>query len=115
MLQRRQARSNIGAQMHAQGPAVTLGEHFKIAPRLRRFHHAESVPLAGDLQIVGIVASDLQKNSAVRAALVSLSGRVEKARSETQARRHALRVPYFVPYILQSALVCSAHLDVCQE
>src|SRR5207248_601976 len=115
MLQRRQARRNISAQVHAYRPALTFSEYLKIAPRLRRFHHTESVLLAGDRQILGVVASDLQKNSGVRAALVSLSRRVQEARSETQAGRHALRVTYFVPYILQPALMGSVHLYVGQE
>ena len=44
--ERREARGNVGAEVHAQRAAAALGEDLEVPPRLRRLHHAEGVPLA---------------------------------------------------------------------
>ena len=50
---------HIRPEMDAQRPAIAFREHLKIAARLRRFHDAKRVLVAGNGQIGGIVASDL--------------------------------------------------------
>src|SRR5690349_2678220 len=78
-LEPRQATAGIG-EMHAQGTTLALEQHAEVATRLRGLHDAERVPLAGDLHVVLVLGSDLQKNARVGAALVGLSGGMEETR-----------------------------------
>src|SRR5665213_1443206 len=71
--------------MDAQCAATPFHQHLKVAARLRRFHHAEAVGMAGHVDISRIVASDLQEHAGIGAALVGLAGRMLKAGSEAEA------------------------------
>src|SRR5579859_4427260 len=80
--ERLQAAPDVRAQVRTQRTALAFGQNLEIAARLRRFHNAESVLLAGHRQIVGVVASDLEEHAGVRTALVSLPGGMQKTRTE---------------------------------
>src|SRR5687767_7174185 len=60
--QLRQPAAHIGAQVHAQRAPAALGEHAEVPARLSRLDHSERVPGARDLQILGVVAGDLQED-----------------------------------------------------
>src|ERR1700688_4122076 len=90
VLESREAGRDVRTEMDAQEPSPALRQHLEVAARCRRLDDAESVFLPRDRQIVGLVAGDLQKNAGVRAALVGLSGRVQEARSESQAGGYPL-------------------------
>src|SRR6185295_18703424 len=79
-------RADVGAQMHAQRATAPIEEHLEVAPGLRRLDDAKGVARARHGEVADIVAGDLQEDAAVGAALVGLPGRVQKARTETQAR-----------------------------
>src|ERR1051326_3153608 len=81
----RQAGGHIGAEVNPQSAATLVGEYLEVAAGLRGFHHAEGILLAGHIEIDGVVTGDLEEDTAVRSAFVSLSGGVEEARSEAEA------------------------------
>ena len=99
--------NDLGAEMETQHPAPALGQHFEIAPGFRRLDDAEGVFLAGNREIVGVVAGDLQEDAAVGPALVGLPGGMQKARAEPKAGRDALAVAH-KPRISCSALYASS-------
>src|SRR5215472_11485966 len=72
--QRSKAGIEITCDVRPQGAPAALGKDIVIAARLRGLDDAKGVGLTGDPQIFGIVAGDLQKDAAVRSALVGLSG-----------------------------------------
>ena len=63
--ERREPYGDVGAEMEPQNPAPALGQHLEIAARLGRLDDAEGVLLAGNWEIVGVVAGDLQEDAAV--------------------------------------------------
>ncbi len=77
----------IAFEVDAKRAPAALGEHLEIAARLRRLDNAEGVFLARHRQILGVVAGDLQEHTAVRAALIGLPGRMQKARAKAEAGR----------------------------
>src|SRR5215470_14483300 len=66
----------VARDVHAQGAPAALRQHVEIAARLRLLDNAEGVGLAGDRQVLAVVAGDLQEDAAVRAALIGLPRRV---------------------------------------
>src|SRR5690242_9206500 len=106
---------NFRTKMHAQGAPASLHEHGKIAARLRRFHHSESKFLSRDRKILGVVASDLQKDSRVRPAFVCLTGRMKEPWSKAEAGRDLLLVPHSMPDLLQAFFMLCVHLDECER
>jgi hypothetical protein len=48
-------------QVHAQNPAVTRGERFKIAKRLRAFQHTEAQPFSRNFKVYRSVSRDLEE------------------------------------------------------
>src|SRR5215470_5624895 len=101
--------------MHAQRAPSPLGKHCEIPPRLRRLNDTERVFLFGNREVIGIVAGDLQEDAAVRPSLVSLPGRVQKARAKSQNGRDPLCVPDLVADSFESRLILSVHRDIAQE
>src|SRR6266403_916405 len=79
---------HVAAEVHAQRPALAVGQNLEIAPSLCCLYYSESVLLPGNRQVLGVVAGDLQEHAAIRAAFISLSSRVQKTRSKAEARRH---------------------------
>src|ERR1700692_629942 len=84
----------IAAEVHTQSAALAVGKNLKISPRLCRLHHPESVLLSGNLQVLRIVAGNVQENAAVGSAFVGLSRRMQKAWTKTETRCHALAIAH---------------------
>ena len=110
-----EAGCQVVAQMDPQRAASAFRQHLEISAGLRRFHDAEGVFLAGHGQVGGIVAGDLQKDSAVRSALVGLPGGVQEARTKSETGGHVLLVAQRVAHFLQKRFVLGIHLDVSQQ
>ncbi len=110
-----EAGCQVFAQMDPQGPASAFRQDLEVSPGLRRFHHAERVLLPGHGQVGGIVAGDLQKDSAVRSALVGLAGGMEEARTKSETGGHSLPVAQRQAQFLQKRFVRGIHLDVSQQ
>ena len=77
-------------KMHTQQSAAVLAQHAKVTARLGGFNDREANVPRRDLKINSRVGGDLQKNAAVWPPLMRRCGRVQKSRSEAQARRHVL-------------------------
>src|SRR5262249_16189901 len=101
--------------MHAQDAPPALRQHFEIAARLRRLDDAEAVFVTRHIEIVSIVAGNLQEHPAVRPSFVGLSGRMEETRPEPDAGRHPLAVTDHDADILQRAAVALGALDVGEK
>ena len=71
--------------MDTQRPAIAIGKHAEVAASLGSLDDAKRVFLAGDGNVGGVVAGELEKDAGVRAALVGLTCGMEKARAETKA------------------------------
>ena len=82
-----ETRINITGDVHTQRAPAALGENVEIAARLCLLDDPESIGAAGYRQILGIRAGDLQKDAAVRSALVGLTRRMLKTRPEADACR----------------------------
>src|ERR1700694_2719538 len=106
---------HIAAEVQAQRPALAVGQNLEIAPSLCCLYYSESVLLSGNRQVLGIVACDLQEHAAVGAALISLSGGVQKTRPEAEARRHMFAVADGHAQGLQQRFVFRIHLDIAKE
>src|SRR6478672_12366511 len=87
--------------MHPQRTAAALGQHVEITARLGSLDHAESGPLTGYRQILGVIGGDLQKYPAVRAALIGLAGGMQKTRTEFGTGRDMALVAHLEPHALQ--------------
>src|ERR1019366_10531817 len=61
--------SKICRQMDPQCPPLSVDKNVEVAPRLRGLNRAERKLLPGDLEVVRVIASDLQKHTAVRPPL----------------------------------------------
>src|SRR6516164_9009599 len=85
--QRSEAGIEIACNVRPQGPPAALGKHIVVAARLRRLDDAKCIGSAGYRQVLGIIASDLQKDAAIRSTLVGLSGRMLEARPEADTGR----------------------------
>src|SRR6185503_7228005 len=96
---------DIFANMHAQCSATAIGKDLEVSSRLRRLHDAERVLRAGHRQVASVVASDLQKDAAVRATFVGLPGRMQETWAEAEAGCDFLRVANGVTNLLQPGLV----------
>src|SRR5215831_12386295 len=101
--------------MNPQCTPVAVGKNLKIAARLGRFNNTERIllPRYGDIR--GIVTSNLQKDTRVRAALVSLSRRVQKPGTKTEARGNAFLRAHGMANRLEVSFVCLIHLDISEE
>src|SRR5262249_19537982 len=83
-LERSQPGRHTRPQVNTQCAPLALHQHLEIAARLRGHDHAEAVLPAGDRDIGGGIAGDLQEYAAVRAALVGLAGRMQEAWAEPE-------------------------------
>ena len=115
ILEGRQSRRDMGAEMHAQHPPVALGQHLEIAARFRRLDDTESVFLVRHLEIGGVVAGDLQEHAGVRAALVGLPGRMQEARPEAEAGGDALAVADQDADVLQRVAMVLVAFDIGEQ
>src|SRR5579872_1417997 len=100
--------------MHAQSTPSAIRQHLEVAARLRRFYDAKRVLLSRHRQFHRVVARDLQKDSGIRTTLVSLSGRMQKTRTESQACRYMFFIANCMAHRLQTLLVLRIHLDISQ-
>src|SRR5215469_12691261 len=84
-LQRFKACRDLARKMDSQRAPATFEENVKVAAGLRIFHNAETGAVSGNGDVLAVVGGDLEKHTAVRTALVSLAGRVQKSRAEFEA------------------------------
>src|SRR6185437_4452524 len=111
-VQIRKSAGHVFAEMDAKSAAIAFGKDGEITAGLRRFHDTKGVFPAGNGQIHSVVASDLQKHTAVWAAFVSLSRGMQKARAETETSGDALAIANDMADFLQRAFIRIIHLDV---
>src|SRR5260370_34669769 len=76
---------HVFAEVNAQRAAIAIGEHGEVTARLGGFDNAKGEFLPGNGNVGGVIASELEKDAGVRAALVSLAGGMEKTRTEAEA------------------------------
>src|SRR5213595_1778771 len=100
-LELRQVCLHVFPNMHPQGAPVSFGEHLEVATGLRRLDDAKGIFLAGHGQIHGVVAGNLQEDSAVGTAFVGLARGMQKARSKAEARGHLFAIADGMTYGLQ--------------
>src|SRR4029077_4066176 len=101
--------------MRSQGAPTPLGEDVVIATRLRRFYDAKGVGLSWHRQVVGVVASDLQKDAAVRSALIGLASRMLAARRKADTGRRLGAVADSAPYTLDRLPMGATALDIGEQ
>src|SRR6185503_8563673 len=111
----RESNFHVFAQVHAQCPSLAVGKNLEIAAGLRCFHNTERVLCPRYGQIVGVVTGNLQEDSLIRAALIRLSCRMQKARAETKTSGYLLGIPDSMTNLLQSSFVFPVHLNVAQH
>ncbi len=87
----------------------------EVSARLRGFHDAEGELLSGNGNIDSIVAGDLKEDSRIRTAFIGLSGRVEEARTEAEARSRALLVANGRACALQCLFIRIVHRNVGEQ
>ena len=68
-----QSSRDIRAEMHAERATFTLDQDREVPARLRRLDHTERILLTRDRDVPGIVAGDLEEDTAVRTAFVGLT------------------------------------------
>src|SRR6266568_1207842 len=100
--------------MYTQRAATAICKDLKIPPCLCRFHCSECVFLAGDGNIVLVVAGDLQKYTAVGSTFVCLAGGMQETRTKAEASGNLFSVPYGVADLLQARFMRRVHLNVGQ-
>src|SRR5215467_13534847 len=98
--------------MHAQRAPPTLRKHREVSARLRRLDDSKCVFLFRNWKIIGVVAGDLQEDTAVRPSLIGLARGVQKARAKSQDRRDALFVSDLVADSFHCRLILWVHCDV---
>src|SRR5579863_98240 len=98
--------------MNSQSAATAFGQDLEITARLSRLDHTKRVLLAGHGKISSVVTSDLQKDSGIWPAFVSLPGGMQKTRAEFHAGGNMLLVPKRVAHLLQCCVVPGIHLNV---
>src|SRR5580693_2245830 len=114
-LQFRESSTYVFAEVHAKRPSPALRKYRKIAARLRRFDHPKRIFLFRDWDIVGIVASDLQEDTAVGSAFIGLACRVQKPRPKSQHCRQLLGVSDRMADALESGFILGVHRDVAEH
>src|SRR5437763_14181586 len=101
--------------MDSQSPSLALHKHVEVATRLCCLNHTKARRVARNRQIVADVGGDLQEYTAVRAALISLAGRVQKTRTEPDAGCDAVPVAQDAPQPLQVLAMLLVAGDVSQN
>src|SRR5262249_2493568 len=99
-LQRRQASGNLAGNVNVQGAPAALEQDIEITARLRSFDHAETGAMPRNRQIFAVIGGDLQEYAAVRPALVSLPGRMQKSRAEFETGCNATTVAHDKAHLL---------------
>src|ERR1700681_3977426 len=100
--------------MHPKRTPAALGQHVEITAGLCRLDDAEAGLLIGHGEIPGIVGCDLQKYTAVGAALVSLPGGMQETRAEFGTGRDMALVTHLKPRLLQCADVRGIAFDISE-
>src|SRR5215469_6236305 len=113
--QRGESRCHVFAEVHAQCASPALGKDGEIPARLRRLDNTECVFLFRHGEVIGVVAGNLQEDTTVRPALVSLARRVQEPRTKSQDCRYFLRVPDQMADGLECRFIAGVHGDVAQE
>src|SRR5208283_2304087 len=101
--------------MDPQRAPPVLDHGVEIAARLRVLHDAEGIGMAGNGDVLGLVAGDLQEDPRVWTALVSLSRRVLEARAETQAGSGERALVNQGPQFVERASVRLVAFDVGEK
>ncbi len=70
---------------------------------------------SGHGQIDGIIAGDLQENSRVRAAFISLPGGMQEARAKSKTSGGVFFVAHGMAKLLQFSFVLRSHLNEAEE
>src|SRR5215469_16157104 len=114
-VERVETRFEVAGNVSAESTPAALRQNVEIAACLRLLDDAKGIGLAGNRQILGIVAGDLQKNAAVRPAFISLPRRVLKARPEADACRRLGTVADRAPEPLHRIDMGRAALDIGEQ
>src|SRR5437899_1705152 len=101
--------------MYSESTTAAFREDLKIAERLCCLHHAETVFLAGNWQINGIITRHLQEHAGVGAALVGLSRGVQEARTKAETGSHMPFVANVMARDLERSFMSAVHLNVSQK
>src|SRR5450755_4309854 len=101
--------------MDSKRTSMAVRQNLEISARLRRLHNPERILLLRNGQIVRFIASDLEENTRVRAALVSLTRAVQEARAEAENARHILCLQNLGAHLLQYLFVFGKHRDVGKQ
>jgi hypothetical protein len=115
VLERRQARRDVRAEMDAQHTPIAVGQDIEIAARLRGLDDAEGVSLARHLEIGGGVAGDLQEHPGIGAAFVRLSGQMKEPRPKAEAGGDTLAIADQDADILQRVAMAGVAFDIGEE
>src|SRR5580698_613803 len=106
---------DIAAEVHAQCAALAFGKNLEISASLCRLDHAKGVFLSGDGQVLSVVASNLEKYSAVGSTFIRLSSRVQESWTEAKDGRHALTIAHVHSQTVHQSFVFGIHLDVTKQ
>ena len=106
---------DVALEMDAQRAPAALGQHAEVAAGLSRLDDAEAGLLAGYRQVPGVVGGDLQKDAAVGAAFVGLSGGMQEAWAEFGTGRDVALVAHRQPHALQVLDMRMVTLDIGQQ
>src|ERR1041384_8504516 len=101
--------------MYAQGATAPFRQYGKITACLRRLDDAEGILLSGHGEVSRIITGEVQEHAAVRAAFVSLSGRMQKTRAETQASSHFFGIAHRHADHLQRLFIFGVHRNVAED
>ena len=113
--ERLEAGLQILAEMYTECATAALGEDIEIAACLRGLYDAERVFLARYSKVGSVIVSDLEKDAAVRATFVSLTGGMQKSRAEAEASGKLLFVANDVTEFLENFFVFGVHGDVAED
>src|SRR5215470_1716432 len=105
----------VAGDVRAQRAPAALGQHVEIATRLRLLDNPEGIGLAGHREVLAVVASDLQENAAIGAALISLPRRVLEARAEADAGRRLGAVADHAAQLLHCLDMRGCAIDIGEQ
>src|SRR5436190_20624571 len=106
---------HIRTKMNAQSTAIPRAQHLEISPGLSRLYHTEGVLLTRNLEVLRIVAGNLQKHPRVWTPFISLAGGVQEAWTKPETRGRFLSVANKMPRFLQRPFIRIVHWNIGQE
>src|SRR5947209_1386928 len=101
--------------MDTQCTTAAVEEDLKVAPGLRGFDDTKGIFLARHLNVIRVVACDLEKNSVVAAALVCLPRGVQETRAEPETCGDAISMQHIRADRFEEAFVLGRHFDICEQ